>query len=374
MRKLILLLSLLLPFSANAQTITKGINFSPLQSTNPCQSMSSQVCQWIDPTNEQVHFFDGTNAKTIPSIIATVKGDIAVFAGAIWLVLHAGTNGQCLQAQSGTATGLQWGSCGANAGNFTFTVPNSNTLDLSGAAVMSIAPATATSISLGAASIGTTVNGTETLAHGVVASGSSAVDFSGDSGAFKTSTGANAFGGSSNTFTNGIVGSTSNMSYLDSTGSGVGIMASLPQLWVANIAYFQWYTSYFIPLATASLGLKTIPWTGVYNNGPMSGGLTSSSTATSTIAATTAIEVLTFGGVRTATLPAANTVIAGGIILVADGAPAATGAGGTISVARSGSDTINGGTGNVIVVTTANSHSTCIDVDSTSQWICGTNN
>jgi hypothetical protein len=61
---------------------------------------------------------------------------------------------------------------------------------------------------------GITVTGTTTLATttltapviagGLTASGSAANDFSASTGAFKTSTGANTFGGSTNTFTNGI--------------------------------------------------------------------------------------------------------------------------------------------------------------------------
>jgi hypothetical protein len=337
-RSITVFFALLFCSTAHAQYSTKGIQYAN-QSSIPCAANTS--CMWIDSTNQQVHFYDGTNAKTIPSVIATIKGSIAAFTGTVWQVLAAGSDGQCLQSQSGAATGLQWGSCGGSTGNFTFSA---NTMNLSGAAAMSIAPTTATSVSIGASSIGTTIAGPST------------------------------FTGSTNTFTNGIVGSTTNMSYLDSSGSGVGISASLPQLWVANIPYYQWYTTYFIPLNISSLGLPSIPWTGVYNNGPMSGGLVSASTATATIAASTAIEVATFGGARTITLPAANTVIKGGIIMVVDGNPTATTGGGVISIARTGSDTINGGTSTITAVTIANAHSTCIDVDNTGAWICGLNN
>lgn len=57
------------------------------------------------------------------------------------------------------------------------------------------------------------------IANGFTASGSAANDFSGSTGAFKTSTGAATFGGSSNTFTNAITMGTASQGLVLKQGS-----------------------------------------------------------------------------------------------------------------------------------------------------------
>lgn len=80
---------------------------------------------------------------------------------------------------------------------------------------------------------------------------------------------------------------------------------------------------------------------------------------------------MTNAAARTVTLPTASSYTAGALVIVQDGNNNA----GTnnISVARSGSDTINGGTGNVAVVTANSAKSMCIG-DGSSAWVCGINN
>lgn len=105
---------------------------------------------------------------------------------------------------------------GASTGNYTFST---NTMDLSGAAAMSIAPTTANAITLGqnttisgsktfTTGTGTnTINGAVSVASGVdmtAAGGASDIDWSASSGVFKTPTGVSTFGGSANNFTNSV--------------------------------------------------------------------------------------------------------------------------------------------------------------------------
>lgn len=74
---------------------------------------------------------------------------------------------------------------------------------------------------------------------------------------------------------------------------------------------------------------------------------------------------------RTVTLPNASDYKDGALLILVDSAGTAGAA--NISVARSGSDTVNGGTTNKAVVTANFAHTTCIG-DGTSAWICGVNN
>lgn len=74
---------------------------------------------------------------------------------------------------------------------------------------------------------------------------------------------------------------------------------------------------------------------------------------------------------RTVTLPTAASYLNGAMLLLVDSA--GTGLTANVSVAKSGSDTINGGSGNVAVVTLGFAHSTCIS-DGSAAWICGVNN
>lgn len=117
MRKLIgsfvVALGLLSSSVVGAQTLTKGIQYNN-QSSVPCAPNTS--CMWIDSTNKLVHFYDGTTAKTIPAVPASVKGTLPVFDGTLWSAFPPGVDGQCLQSQSGQASGLQWGACSSGIG------------------------------------------------------------------------------------------------------------------------------------------------------------------------------------------------------------------------------------------------------------------
>lgn len=87
---------------------------------------------------------------------------------------------------------------GASTGNYSFS---GNTMDLTGAATMSIAPTTATAITLGQT---TTLAANKDL---LLASGTGKADFSGGSGVFKTTTGAATLGSSSYSFNSAYTGS-----------------------------------------------------------------------------------------------------------------------------------------------------------------------
>lgn len=155
-RKRLILFVAFLPLLANAQTSTKGIQFNT-QSSIPCPALTS--CMWVDTANKQVNFFDGTTAKSVPSIVASTKGDLAAYTGTVWAKLADGTDGQCLLAQSSQTTGLQWGSCGTSGSgvanaiatwsgtntltgspNFTFNADGANSILLGSATTPRIFP------------------------------------------------------------------------------------------------------------------------------------------------------------------------------------------------------------------------------------------
>ena len=144
-RRLVLLYATFLPLVANAQVSTKGVQFTPVPSI-PCPALTS--CMWIDVAQKQVNFYDGTTAKTIPSVVATTKGDLAAYTGTVWAKLASGVDGQCLLAASSQTTGLQWGACspGGTVTSIGMTVPTS---------IMSVTPATITTAGTFAVSLAT---------------------------------------------------------------------------------------------------------------------------------------------------------------------------------------------------------------------------
>lgn len=74
---------------------------------------------------------------------------------------------------------------------------------------------------------------------------------------------------------------------------------------------------------------------------------------------------------RTVTIPTAASYQDGAVLIIVDAAGTAGSA--NVSVARSSSDTINGGTGTIAVVTANFAHTTCTG-NGVSAWICGVNN
>jgi hypothetical protein len=119
-----------------------------------------------------------------------------------------------------------------------------------------------------------------------------------------------------------------------------------------------------------TLGDKTHRWTGIFGSAGFSAGRNAQSGTTYTTVATDYNVLLSNTGARTVTLAAASAYPAGGIVRLWD--TAGTGLTANISVARTGSDTINGGTGNVAVVTANSAIATCVS-DGSSAWICAIN-
>lgn len=97
-------------------TVTAAMRASgvqmPKNATTPIASTFQGL--WNDNTTlSNLRFDDGTNSNYVAAIPATTKGDIAAFTGANWSRVAAGSNGQCLTAQSGQTAGLLWASCGS---------------------------------------------------------------------------------------------------------------------------------------------------------------------------------------------------------------------------------------------------------------------
>ena len=88
------------------------------------------------------------------------------------------------------------------------------------------------------------------LSGGLTASGSTAFDFSGSTGAFKTSTGVNTFGGSSNVFTNALLPSANDGAALGSTSY------QWSDLFLASGAVLNWNNGNVV--LTHSNGLITV--------------------------------------------------------------------------------------------------------------------
>lgn len=123
--------------------------------------------------------------------------------------------------------------------------------------------------------------------------------------------------------------------------------------------------------ATNQLGLINFRWKGLFNSANLSCGFNTQAGTTYTAVATDCWVSLTNAAAKTVTMPAANAVPAGAMVHLLDGAANASTQ--NISAARAGTDTINGGTTNVAVVTSNNAHSTCVS-DGSSKWVCGINN
>ncbi len=79
-------------------------------------------------------------------------------------------------------------------------------LDVISAGAMNIALSTATSVAIAKSGVTTSVNGLLTVNAGVTASGSTAINLGGNSGAFTTPTGATVLAGSTNTVSSGAIG------------------------------------------------------------------------------------------------------------------------------------------------------------------------
>ncbi len=113
-----------------------------------------------------------------------------------------------------------------------------------------------------------TVGGTQTLTsktltapviNGATSSGSTAIDFSGNSGAFKTSTGAATFGGSSHTFASGITPASNDGGALGSASLSWSdvFLASGGVLNIANGNWVATHTSGILTVGTGDLRVTT---------------------------------------------------------------------------------------------------------------------
>lgn len=133
-------------------------------------------------------------------------------------------------------------------------------------------------------------------------------------------------------------------------------------------------TGALVPSATNTYplgGLSSQSWKGLFNSANFGCGFNSQAGTTYTAVATDCNVLLTNLNARTVTMPAATAVQPGAHLYIWDGNNNA----GTnnVSVARAGTDTINGGTTNVAVVTANSGHSTCVS-DGSSKWVCSVNN
>jgi hypothetical protein len=127
--------------------------------------------------------------------------------GTIWADSTAG-NVLKYTTPAGSTSTISGG--GGSTGNWTFA---SDAADDSGANIMTIGATTATGVTLSRSAGTITLAGNTTVAAGkniTAAAGAGAFDLSAASGVFKTPTGANTFGGSSNTFSASIKPSVDN--------------------------------------------------------------------------------------------------------------------------------------------------------------------
>lgn len=70
---------------------------------------------WMDTANKQVNLYDGTSFKTIPSVVATTKGDTSAYTGTVWQVQAVGSNGTVLTADNTQSAGVKWAAVAGGA-------------------------------------------------------------------------------------------------------------------------------------------------------------------------------------------------------------------------------------------------------------------
>lgn len=171
-------------------TIT-GAQYSP-QASNPLNS--GKPGTWVDTSNN-LHYETGSISQTVAAVAATTKGDIAAYNGTAWVRVGVGTDGQALVAASSQASGLAWENV-ATDGNDMGTAPITGTI-------------TANEIAVGAGTnqVGGSSAATYTSAGGVVLTGSSGNQLSGDT-----------------TYGLGVHDSTSDNSSIDLTATGANIV------------------------------------------------------------------------------------------------------------------------------------------------------
>jgi hypothetical protein len=155
------------------------------------------------------------------------------------------------------------------------------------------------------------------------------------------------------------------------TGSRDGLSLTNGQIffYIGGNAVSVLSSTRFLPNSNLgqSLGDQSVEWNGLFNGAGSSCGRKLQSGTTYATLATDCKIVMSNSAARTVTLTNANNLPAGGYYEIWDGDHTAGTA--SISVARSGSDTINGSASTVAVVTVNNGYSTCTS-DGVSAWIC----
>lgn len=276
---------------------------------------------------------------------------------------------------------------GGSTGNWTFS---GNAADLTGAGALTLGNGTATSVAFTPAAISLAANtvmtgassATNTVGEKIitnVADGSSSVGLSIDNTASLSSgkTLQLKTGGVEQWYWQGSTQEYQGASYWIKTNNGDGVFASSAAVWISisGTSRYQFNLSALDFNADNTYGLGTLSHRakGVFNSGALSCGYNTQSGTTYTTTANDCGVWLTDTGSAavTVTLLAAANYAPNARIELVDGANSA----GThnISVARSGSDTINGGSSTVAVVTSNSATSVC-RTDGVSKWVCGINN
>src|SRR5258708_14131035 len=106
------------------------------ESVGPLPSLSTNYL-WLK-TNSQLHVvLAGPTDNQVAYGPVTTAGDLVPYNGSNFVRFAAGANGQCLTAQSGQASGLQWAACtGSALGNWSFS--GNNATITSGSVITSI--------------------------------------------------------------------------------------------------------------------------------------------------------------------------------------------------------------------------------------------